>query len=125
MLGPQLTAGHLEGLGERATRRGLNIDRITGSPDACRSLANATAAGLHRVVGAGRPGDRGALRSELLDLSQQLEIDVAIQDDNVYRRHRRLVAFDIDSTLIRTEVIDELATPAGVGDQVAAITERR
>src|SRR3954447_6118678 len=46
-----------------------------------------------------------------------------LQHDNVYRRNRRLVAFDMDSTLIQTEVIDELATLAGVGEQVQAITE--
>src|SRR5205814_8874949 len=50
-------------------------------------------------------------------------IDIAWQRDNIYRRIRRLVAFDMDSTLIRHEVIDELAREAGVYDQVAAITE--
>src|SRR5262249_27048378 len=50
-------------------------------------------------------------------------VDIAFQHDNVFRRYRRLVAFDMDSTLIRTEVIDELARLAGVGEQVAAITE--
>jgi phosphoserine phosphatase len=51
-------------------------------------------------------------------------VDIAYQENNVYRRHRRLVAFDMDSTLIQAEVIDELAKRAGVGKQVAAITER-
>lgn len=49
--------------------------------------------------------------------------DIAFQEDNIFRRNRRLVAFDMDSTLIQAEVIDELAKEAGVGDQVAAITE--
>ncbi len=42
----------------------------------------------------------------------------------MYRRMRRLICFDMDSTLIRTEVIDELAERAGVGQQVREITER-
>jgi phosphoserine phosphatase len=52
-----------------------------------------------------------------------MDLDVAVQEDNLYRRSRRLVCFDMDSTLIQTEVIDELAKVAGIGDQVAAITE--
>ena len=48
----------------------------------------------------------------------------SFQLDNMYRRMRRLICFDMDSTLIETEVIDELAIRAGVGDQVKAITER-
>ena len=59
----------------------------------------------------------------ILDLAQALEVDIAFQVDNIYRRNRRLIAFDMDSTLIQTEVIDELATAAGVGREVAAITE--
>lgn len=49
---------------------------------------------------------------------------MAVQEDSLYRRNRRLVVFDMDSTLIQCEVIDELAKAAGVGDAVAAITER-
>jgi phosphoserine phosphatase len=64
-----------------------------------------------------------AMRSSLAALTQEHDIDVAFQHDSVYRRNRRMVAFDMDSTLIRTEVIDELATLAGVGEQVQAITE--
>ena len=63
------------------------------------------------------------MRAELMALTHEFDVDVAFQHDNVYRRNRRLVAFDMDSTLIQTEVIDELARLAGVGDQVAAITE--
>jgi phosphoserine phosphatase len=63
------------------------------------------------------------MRSALMALTHEFDVDIAFQHDTVYRRNRRLVAFDMDSTLIRTEVIDELARLAGVGDQVAAITE--
>jgi phosphoserine phosphatase len=71
----------------------------------------------------GTPDDASALRGDLLDLAQALDVDIAFQVDDVYRRNRRLVAFDMDSTLIQTEVIDELAEAAGVGPEVASITE--
>ena len=63
------------------------------------------------------------MHAEFLQISQEMDLDVAVQEDNLYRRSRRLVCFDMDSTLIQAEVIDELARVAGVGDQVAAITE--
>jgi phosphoserine phosphatase len=53
-----------------------------------------------------------------------MALDIAVQEDDIFRRNRRLVCFDMDSTLIQAEVIDELAKLAGVGEQVAAITER-
>jgi phosphoserine phosphatase len=68
--------------------------------------------------------DPAAFRRELLEVAGALEVDLAFQQDNMYRRTRRLVAFDMDSTLIEAEVIDELAKLAGVGDEVSAITER-
>lgn len=73
---------------------------------------------------------RGALenpqqfRRDLLELASELDVDIAFQEDNMFRRNRRLVAFDMDSTLVEAEVIDELAKEAGVGEQVAAITEQ-
>ena len=71
----------------------------------------------------GNLASEDGMRGALLALTQEFDVDVAFQHDTVYRRNRRLVAFDMDSTLIRTEVIDELARLAGTGDQVAAITE--
>ena len=65
-----------------------------------------------------------ALKAELLDAADRLIFDFSVQEDTVYRRNRRLVAFDMDSTLINAEVIDELARMHGVGGQVVAITER-
>lgn len=62
-------------------------------------------------------------RNSLLELASKHDIDIAYQEDNIYRRNRQLVVFDMDSTLIDAEVIDELAKEAGVGEQVAAITE--
>jgi phosphoserine phosphatase len=66
--------------------------------------------------------DEISLRRRLLDIAQRLEVDIAFHADDIYRRNRRLVVFDMDSTLIQVEVIDELAKIAGVGEQVAAIT---
>jgi len=68
--------------------------------------------------------DPGRFRRDLLEVAGALEVDLAFQQDNMYRRNRRLVVFDMDSTLIEAEVIDELAALAGVGQQVSAITER-
>ncbi len=68
--------------------------------------------------------DAGALKAGLLEAAERLAFDFSVQQDTVYRRNRRLVAFDMDSTLIDAEVIDELAAVHGVGEQVARITER-
>lgn len=68
--------------------------------------------------------DQALMRSQFLQVANELGVDIAVQEDDVYRRTRRLVAFDMDSTLIEAEVIDELAAAAGVGEQVAEITER-
>jgi phosphoserine phosphatase len=63
------------------------------------------------------------MTASFMEISRSLVVDISFQEDNIYRRNRRLVCFDMDSTLIQTEVIDELAELAGVGDQVRAITE--
>ena len=72
----------------------------------------------------GEPADPAALRAEFLSVAQELNVDIAFQRDSLFRRNRRLAVFDMDSTLIEAEVIDELAKAAGVGEQVAEITER-
>ena len=72
----------------------------------------------------GTPKDREFMQSELMHLASEQEIDFSFQRDDMYRRMRRLICFDMDSTLIQTECIDELAARAGVGDKVKAITER-
>lgn len=72
----------------------------------------------------GELADAAALKADLLAAAERLAFDFSVQQDTVYRRNRRLVAFDMDSTLINVEVIDELAALHGVGAQVAAITER-
>ena len=72
----------------------------------------------------GNPRDISRMQSEFMRLSATENFDISLQEDTMYRRCRRLVCFDMDSTLIETEVIDELAIRAGVGDKVKAITER-
>ncbi|HEB88634.1 MAG TPA: phosphoserine phosphatase SerB [Deltaproteobacteria bacterium] len=124
LIATQLSARHLEALGEVATRHGLNIDNITRlSGRVSLATAGDEARACVELSLRGTPKDASALRGELLALAQSLEVDIAFQVDDVYRRNRRLVAFDMDSTLIQTEVIDELALAAGVGEEVAAITE--
>lgn len=72
----------------------------------------------------GQPTSLEAMRIDFLRIANERDVDIAFQKDDAFRRNRRLVVFDMDSTLIQSEVIDELAKEAGVGDQVAAITER-
>ena len=71
----------------------------------------------------GAISDRKKMTSDFLEVSSRVGVDIAFQQDNMYYRNRRLVCFDMDSTLIQTEVIDELARRAGSGEQVSAITE--
>lgn len=72
----------------------------------------------------GEPADTKVLKAEFLKVGAELGVDIAFQQDSIYRRNRRLAVFDMDSTLIEAEVIDELAKAAGVGQQVVAITEQ-
>ena len=103
----------------------LNIDqihRLSGRVSLDEATNTATRACVEfSVRGA---ADQAQMRSQFLQVANELGVDIAVQEDDVYRRTRRLVAFDMDSTLIEAEVIDELAHAAGVGDQVAEITER-
>lgn len=102
---------------------GLNIDqirRLSGRVPLDHVVPNSKACIEFSVRGAA--ADPDAFRSALLELAAELSVDLAYQEDNIYRRHRRLVVFDMDSTLIEGEMIDELAQEAGVGEQVAAIT---
>lgn len=104
---------------------GLNIDairRLSGRVPLHRS--NRRVRTSIEMSLRGTVADAGALKAELLAAADRLDFDFSVQQDTVYRRNRRLVAFDMDSTLIDAEVIDELAKVHGVGDAVSAITER-
>jgi phosphoserine phosphatase len=107
------------------TRHGLNIDqirRLSGRIDLDAVDAGGKACVEFSVRG--DLEDTARVHRDFLELAGELNIDIAIQEDNMFRRTRRLVAFDMDSTLIKAEVIDELAQRAGCGAEVAAITER-
>jgi len=124
LLSRQITAAQIAELTAVTVKHGLNIDninRLSGRVelDAVDEHSNACVEFSVR----GMPDDLAALRADFMELSTRLEVDIAFQRDTVYRRNRRLVCFDMDSTLIDAEVIDELAKAAGVGEQVAEITE--
>ncbi len=124
LLAPRITAEHIARVAAVTAGSGLNIDKITrlsGRIPLHRIDENSKACVEFSVRGT--PGDHNEFRSTLLELASEMDVDIAYQEDNIFRRHRRLVVFDMDSTLIEHEVIDELAMEAGVGDKVAAITE--
>ncbi len=124
LLARKITAQHLSRVTGVVSRYGLNIDAIN------RLSGRVSLAGQGKMDKAcvefsvrGQIEDMASFRAELLELTSDMDIDLAIQEDNMYRRNRRLVAFDMDSTLIEAEVIDELAEEAGVREEVSAITE--
>jgi phosphoserine phosphatase len=125
ILGRRLSASQIEATSKIIADQGLNIDsirRLSGRQSIKNPQKHIRACIEFSLRG--NPRDRQAMQAELMKLSQHEEMDFSLQKDNMYRRMRRLICFDMDSTLIQTEVIDELAMRAGVGDQVKAITER-
>ena len=124
LLARKIDAIHLALVTTVCANYGLNIDKIVRLSgrmqlDDSDKLGRACVEFSVR----GEAQDPREFRNSLLELASQHNIDIAYQVDNIYRRNRQLVVFDMDSTLIDAEVIDELAIEAGVGDQVAAITE--
>jgi phosphoserine phosphatase len=106
--------------------QGLNIDsitRLTGRIPLDEVLENNASKACIQFSLRGNPKDTIAMRQSFMEVSREIGADIAFQYDNIYRRNRRLVCFDMDSTLIQTEVIVELAKRAGVGDEVDKITE--
>lgn len=125
ILGRKITARQISDTTRIISRQGLNIDsitRLTGRMPLDDSAQPATKACIEFSV-RGTPADRLKMQSDFMKLAAKLDFDISLQEDTLYRRCRRLICFDMDSTLIRTEVIDELADRAGVGEQVRAITE--
>ena len=124
LLGRTITAKHLARVTEVVSEYGFNIDQISRlSGRISLNASKSPRAASVQLSLSGDVDDIAAMHSRFLHVSQELDLDVAVQEDNLYRRSRRLVCFDMDSTLIQVEVIDELAKAAGVGEQVAAITE--
>jgi len=123
LLGRKLSAHQIEAVTKLIADQGLNIDsirRLSGRISIAEPRKNVRACIEFSVRGTPREG----MQAELLRLSCEMGMDCSFQIDNMYRRMRRLICFDMDSTLIQTEVIDELAIRAGVGDKVKEITER-
>jgi phosphoserine phosphatase len=127
LLGPAITAGHIAGISGILSAAGINIDRIERLSS---RIPLEPGDSLQRfcvefTATSSKPSavDEDRIRTELARMTDAGDVDVAFQHDSIFRRNRRLVAFDMDSTLIQGEVIDELAHHAGVGDQVRAITE--
>jgi phosphoserine phosphatase serB len=125
LIGRTLTAGQIEAATKVIASQGLNIDsilRLTGRISIRYPDKNVRACIEFSLRGT--PQDQSALQNNLMMLSADMDFDFSFQKDDMYRRMRRLICFDMDSTLIQTECIDELAERAGVGKQVKAITER-
>jgi phosphoserine phosphatase len=125
LLARSITASHLAEVTQVITDEGLNIDvihRLSGRPLRIEDTTVPRRACVEFWL-RGDPLDKRRMQERYMELSRELAIDIAWQKDDAYRRSRRLVAFDMDSTLIQAEVIDELAKEAGCGEAVAAITE--
>ena len=127
LLARTISAEHIARITAIVAEHGLNIDnitRLTGRVPLEEELDSSIPTRACVEFSVRGEANQGLLREKFLAVSNDLNVDIAVQEDNVYRRNRRLVAFDMDSTLIEAEVIDELAAAAGVGEQVAEITER-
>jgi phosphoserine phosphatase len=127
LLGPAITAAHIARVSGILSAAGLNIDRIdrlsSRVPIAAGQSQQRFCVELTATSSTPALVDEDQVRTELARLTDGGDVDVAFQHDSIFRRNRRLVAFDMDSTLIQGEVIDELARHAGAGDAVCAITE--
>jgi len=124
VLGRAISADALSRVSAIIATHGLNIDRIQRLSGRLSLAVHGPAANAcveMRASGAVRNED--AMRAEFVALAQEMPIDIAFQQESLFRRNRRLFAFDMDSTLIQGEVIDELAKMAGVADKVVKITE--
>ena len=125
VIGRSLSAKQIAAAARVIRDQGLNIDsiiRLTGRQSVMHPEKNGRACIEFSLRGT--PKDLADMQSKLMHLSADMAFDFSLQKDNMYRRMRRLICFDMDSTLIQTECIDELAERAGVGDKVREITER-
>ena len=124
IIGRTLSAIQIEAATKVIAKQGLNIDsilRLTGRMSIMKPERNMRACIEFSLRGT--PENRAAMQEELMRISSEMGVDFSFQKDDMYRRMRRLICFDMDSTLIQTECIDELADRAGVGAEVRAITE--
>lgn len=124
ILGRKLTARQITSVARIVADQGMNIDdikRLTGRIPLDENERSSKASVEFSVRGT--PKDKELMQLNFMKLSVEQQMDISFQEESMFRRMRRLICFDMDSTLIETEVIDELAVRAGVGDQVKAITE--
>ncbi|MEI7906464.1 MAG: phosphoserine phosphatase SerB [Bacteroidota bacterium] len=124
LLGRTITAQHIAKVSGAIEHHRLNIDiieRLSGRASLNQKSEEQRACVEFLV--SGELEDALGLRSAFMNITHEFEIDIAFQADSMYRRNRRLVVFDMDSTLIKIEVIDELAKARGVGNEVVKITE--
>lgn len=127
LLSRQVSAAQLRRVTAITDSHGLqieSIDRLSAPLPADVAAPPALAKACLEIALRGQVSEPRAMRAEFLEASQELDIDIAWQEDSLYRTHRRLAVFDMDSTLIQAEVIDELAKAHGIGELVSAITER-
>lgn len=124
ILGRAISANHLFQVSTVVAEHGLNVDRIERlSGRLSLAVHTSTSNACVELRASGSAISESSMRATFLALAHDLQIEIAFQRESIFRRNRRLFAFDMDSTLIQGEVIDELARMAGVGDRVAAITE--
>ena len=124
LLGRMISATHIARVTDILAHHRLNIDiieRMSGRESL--GAVNGNQRACVEFLVSGELEDSYTLRASLMNLTHEFDIDIAFQADTMYRRNRRLVVFDMDSTLIKIEVIDELAKARGVGDTVVKITE--
>lgn len=125
ILGRRITAEQIAAVTRIVAEQGLNIDmiqRLTGRMPLKEEGYSLGKTCIEFSV-RGTPLNKSKMQRDFMQLTNKLDFDLSMQEDTIFRRCRRLICFDMDSTLIETEVIDELAERAGVGDQVRAITE--
>lgn len=126
IIGRSLSAAQIQAATDVISRHGLNIDaikRLTGRMSIMHPERNVRACVEFSLRGFLSADDKKAMQEDLMQMGTEAGIDFSFQKDDMYRRMRRLICFDMDSTLIQAECIDELARRHGVYDQVAAITE--
>ena len=125
ILGRRITAEQIAAVTRIVAEQGLNIDmiqRLTGRMPLKEEGYSLGKTCIEFSV-RGTPLNKSKMQRDFMQLTNKLDFDLSMQEDTIFRRCRRLICFDMDSTLIETEVIDELAARAGVGAEVKAITE--
>ncbi|MGB6766188.1 phosphoserine phosphatase SerB [Mycobacterium sp.] len=115
VLGRPITAEAFGAVAQEVAALGVNIDLIRG-------VSDYPVTGLELRVSV-PPGIGGQLQAVLTRVAAEAGVDMALEDYSLSRRAKRLIVFDVDSTLIQQEVIELLAARAGAQDAVAAITE--